>query len=223
MFEEKYFRNNPAYAKFATAASAQRDVARFYAGEFRHIGRFARTFVDKDIADVGCGYAGVLRYFRDRGNRCTGFDVSDYIVNTNREISRDMTFERGDITAGLPGRDGAFDVLICMEVLEHLERSDLALANIMRALRPGGHLVMSSPNRNNRFPIYRWEVDATHINVRPFATWHEDLIRAGFEVLFGETVITLPMIWRLGDAFSRTFGVARFGPTCLFVARKPFD
>ncbi len=141
MFEEKYFRSNPAYAKFKTAAAAQRSVERFYGGTFRLLARFLDAFVGKDVADVGCGYAGVLRHFRRKDNRCTGYDVSEYVVATNREVSNDINFVRCDIVATAPVL-AAYDLVICMEVLEHIAESDRALINIRELLRPGGTLLM---------------------------------------------------------------------------------
>jgi SAM-dependent methyltransferase len=51
---------------------------------------------------------------------------------------------RGDALT-LPFADGAFDVVICSEVFEHIERDDLAMAECARVLRPGGILALSVP------------------------------------------------------------------------------
>ncbi len=47
----------------------------------------------------------------------------------------------------LPFESGAFDVVICSEVLEHIPRHGVAIDEILRVLRPGGHLVVSVPRR----------------------------------------------------------------------------
>jgi SAM-dependent methyltransferase len=48
----------------------------------------------------------------------------------------------------LPPELGEFDVIVCFEVLEHLDDPDAALDGLTRALRPNGVLVVSSPNRD---------------------------------------------------------------------------
>jgi SAM-dependent methyltransferase len=47
----------------------------------------------------------------------------------------------------LPFDDGAFDLVVCFEVIEHLERQDEAIAELARVLAHGGVLAISSPNR----------------------------------------------------------------------------
>lgn len=49
-----------------------------------------------------------------------------------------------DITS-IPVPDNCFDLVFCTEVLEHLPRPDLALAEFSRILRPGGRLAITAP------------------------------------------------------------------------------
>ncbi|MCE5273076.1 class I SAM-dependent methyltransferase [bacterium] len=49
-----------------------------------------------------------------------------------------------DIT-DIPVRDGAFDIVLCLEVLEHLPRPEAALAELGRVLKSGGRLLLSAP------------------------------------------------------------------------------
>lgn len=71
------------------------------------------------------------------------------------------TLERGErIRAGLglrnlelretdlrePGEEGAYDVAICSDVLEHIEEDDMVVENLARALKPNGVLVVTSPS-----------------------------------------------------------------------------
>lgn len=54
-------------------------------------------------------------------------------------------FCQGDLEA-LPFKEAAFDAVTALEVLEHIPCPELALAEIQRLLRPGGILIMGSPN-----------------------------------------------------------------------------
>lgn len=51
-----------------------------------------------------------------------------------------------DVSAALPFEDGAFDLVISSEVLEHLERPEDAIAEVHRVLAPGGRLIFTSDN-----------------------------------------------------------------------------
>uniref|UniRef100_E6Q525 Methyltransferase type 11 domain-containing protein n=1 Tax=mine drainage metagenome TaxID=410659 RepID=E6Q525_9ZZZZ len=52
----------------------------------------------------------------------------------------------GDVSSRLPFDDACFDVAIFGEVIEHLVDPDAALQEISRVLRPGGYLVLTTPN-----------------------------------------------------------------------------
>jgi SAM-dependent methyltransferase len=51
-----------------------------------------------------------------------------------------------DVLAGMPFEDGAFDVVINTELLEHLENHPRALTELSRIVKPGGLLVLETPN-----------------------------------------------------------------------------
>jgi SAM-dependent methyltransferase len=49
----------------------------------------------------------------------------------------------------LPFTDGAFDAIVCSEVLEHIRAPQIALAEMHRVLKPGGKLLLSTPSKLN--------------------------------------------------------------------------
>lgn len=76
-------------------------------------------------------------------------DVEDAYLDAARSAApagASVTFVTDDITRSrLPA--GAFDVVLCTEVIEHVADSPAALAGIRRVLKPGGRLVLSTPQR----------------------------------------------------------------------------
>ena len=92
---------------------------------------------DARILDVGAGEGALVERYRERGYDVVGID-SAY---------ESQHVKRGDILA-LPFEDEGFDVLFCLDVLEHLELLEQASAldEIRRVLKPGGLLLMSVPN-----------------------------------------------------------------------------
>ena len=58
-----------------------------------------------------------------------------------------MPIDEGvDLTRGLPYPDKSFDLVVLTEVIEHLENHRAALGEVARVLRPGGHLILTTPN-----------------------------------------------------------------------------
>ncbi len=99
-----------------------------------------------DALDVGCGEGDVaVEIQRLSGARVAGVDISQRMVDTAR--GRGIEAHLVDLaTDSLPFADGSFDLVYMAEVIEHLVRPDKALEEIKRVLRPGGHLVLSTPN-----------------------------------------------------------------------------
>jgi SAM-dependent methyltransferase len=99
------------------------------------------------ILDVGCGdgTAAVLAAQRNPGHRMVGLDWSARSLNRARRLG--LTVVRGGVDApGLPFAAESADVVIMSELIEHLVDTDSALDEVFRVLRPGGSLLLSTPN-----------------------------------------------------------------------------
>jgi methionine biosynthesis protein MetW len=95
--------------------------------------------------DVGCGtgnsYAAELRR---RGVSYAGVDVSEHAVEAARAAGINAQVIAD--AAELPFADASFDLVVCVEVLEHLFAPHRAAQEMRRVLKPGGRLVASTPN-----------------------------------------------------------------------------
>ena len=98
------------------------------------------------ILDVGCGDGSVLAVMagQNPGHRFAGIDWSSGALRSARSLG--LTVLRGGVTPGLPVADGTADVVIMSELIEHLVDPDGAIAEARRVLRPGGSLLLSTPN-----------------------------------------------------------------------------
>lgn len=95
--------------------------------------------------DVGCGDGGRSGpWLRANAAAYVGVDVSDTAV----EAARNAGFEAHVVedAAMLPFEDGAFDVVVCIEVLEHLFEPHRAAGEALRVLAPRGVYLVSVPN-----------------------------------------------------------------------------
>lgn len=94
------------------------------------------------LLDLGCGLGGVLRDFQAAA-RCFGADRSPLALRMCRERSGAL-LARADLLAP-PFRAGSFDLVVALDVIEHLDDDAAALREMARALRPGGHLLLHVP------------------------------------------------------------------------------
>jgi SAM-dependent methyltransferase len=127
------------------------------------------------ILDAGCGTGYGAEILAKAGaEHVTGVELAGAVVEAARALaSATLRFEQGDI-ARLPHADGAFDLVTCFEVIEHVEDPQAVLAELARVLAPDGLLAISSPNAEH-YP----EGNPHHI--REFATSEfRSLLREAF-------------------------------------------
>ncbi|MBF0331520.1 MAG: class I SAM-dependent methyltransferase [Candidatus Omnitrophica bacterium] len=99
----------------------------------------------KKVLDVGCGEGTLLRMLRDAGNEVQGVDAAQ--TGKDLCVSKGLPCEVVDISRGaFPLADDAFDVVLCLETLEHLENPYHCISEIKRVLKKGGMFVASIPN-----------------------------------------------------------------------------
>ncbi|MGA4842217.1 class I SAM-dependent methyltransferase [Streptomyces sp. G45] len=99
------------------------------------------------VLDVGCGDGSAARVAAPllAGHRVIGVDWSQDALRRARGHLPHVV--RGELSdGGLPFADGSADAVLFSEVIEHLVDPDSALDELRRVLRPGGHLMLSTPN-----------------------------------------------------------------------------
>src|SRR5215218_3997559 len=124
--------------------------------EAEHRARYAwaaPAAAGKRVLDAGCGLGYGSAVLSDAGAASVvGVDVAEGVVEVARERVPDgVELHVGDVAA-LDFADGEFDVVVCFEVIEHVEAPDAVLAELHRVLAPGGVLLVSSPNRDVYVP-----------------------------------------------------------------------
>lgn len=97
------------------------------------------------ILDAGCGegFISDLIYRNVENVQITGLEYTEEALKIARQMNENITFVQGDIYQ-MPFEDNAFDIVLCTEVLEHLEKPDLALQELARVAQ---HVVfLTVPN-----------------------------------------------------------------------------
>jgi SAM-dependent methyltransferase len=92
--------------------------------------------------DLGAAAGGNTRVLRAAGWRCLALDYTQVGVELAR--GRGLTAVRGDATK-LPLRSGSLGLVVAFDVLEHIDDDAAAARELLRALAPGGHLLVAVP------------------------------------------------------------------------------
>lgn len=116
------------------------------AARLRLIERFV-SLPGRKVIDCGCGSGGYVLEFLRRGADAVGVEHSaDKVADYKRRAEDPTRVMRGNLEA-LEFPSNHFDLALLNEVLEHVPDDMAALREIFRVLRPGGGLVIFSPNR----------------------------------------------------------------------------
>lgn len=104
------------------------------------------------IADVGCGGGILCEALAAAGAEVTGIDMAEQSIEVAREHASaaglDIDYQLSDAHALADSHAGAFDIVTCLEVLEHVPDPAVTIAACRRLLKPGGDAFFSTINRN---------------------------------------------------------------------------
>jgi 2-polyprenyl-6-hydroxyphenyl methylase/3-demethylubiquinone-9 3-methyltransferase len=106
------------------------------------------------IVDVGCGGGLLSEAMAQRGAQVTGLDLSAELLEVARQHARetpvavDYRLEAAEAHAVV--RPGAYDIVTCMEMLEHVPDPAAIVAALSALAAPGGHVFVSTLNRTPR-------------------------------------------------------------------------
>ena len=110
----------------------------------------------RQLLDIGCGPGDLAAAAAVAGADAAGIDVAPSMVRRAALANPTIPFRLGSFEA-IPGRDAEFDALAGNFVINHVGRAELALAEAMRVLRPGGRLALSAwdaPRRNRVLGLF---------------------------------------------------------------------
>ncbi len=108
--------------------------------------------------DIGCGTGGVVRVARERGWDAVGQEISSWAAGEARKGG--IPVVEGDLRA-IRFPSGHFDAVSMFDVLEHLPSPREVLGEVERIIKPGGVLVIETPNIDGFFArhVYRQKSD----------------------------------------------------------------
>jgi len=165
------------------------------------------------LVDLGCGYGRLLFGLKSMGyTSCLGVDGSESQLRVGRQLGLEPLV-LSDLAAFLRQTpDETFDVVTAIDVLEHLQRSELieTLDQILRILRPNGRLVLHLPNAEGIFGNRIRYDDLTHEMAFTKTSLRQVLCACGFSTVkcyedepvpHGLISVVRYLLWQFGRSF----------------------
>jgi 2-polyprenyl-6-hydroxyphenyl methylase/3-demethylubiquinone-9 3-methyltransferase len=117
-----------------------------------YIDQHAHGLADKTVLDVGCGGGILAESMAVRGATVTGIDMGEANLQVARlhllESGQQVTYERIPVEELAREMPGHFDVVTCMEMLEHVPDPGSIVRACATLAKPGGTVFFSTINRN---------------------------------------------------------------------------
>ncbi|MFZ1129950.1 MAG: class I SAM-dependent methyltransferase [Terriglobales bacterium] len=181
------------YSRYVSAFKGPRDDAqdrRWYRwSEYKLVPLLGGLTREAAILDLGCGGGQMLQLLKDQGfSNASGVDVSAEQVR--EATDRGLKATVGDVFDCLLGSRSNFDAITALDIVEHFDKSEqLPLFEaIYAALRPGGRLIIETPNGEGLFASQVIYGDLTHLTIFSEASLSQLLRLLGFEKIeFYET------------------------------------
>jgi ubiquinone/menaquinone biosynthesis C-methylase UbiE len=121
--------------------------------KYQHLTRYrwvASLVKGMRVVDAACGSGyGSDLMIKGGAQSVDAFDIDHGAVERAREMypHANLSFNQGDVCA-LPLEDDSCDAFVSLETIEHIDRDEDLLKEVVRVLKPGGIFICSTPNRD---------------------------------------------------------------------------
>jgi 2-polyprenyl-6-hydroxyphenyl methylase/3-demethylubiquinone-9 3-methyltransferase len=112
----------------------------------------------RQVIDVGCGGGLLTEAMAQRGAQVTGIDMGKAPLGVARlhqhESGLDIDYQRATAEQVAASRPGSFDVVTCLEMLEHVPDPAAVIAACAQLIRDEGYIFLSTINRNPKAYLF---------------------------------------------------------------------
>lgn len=172
--------------------------------------------------DAGCSHGVYSIMLGEAGCDVLGIDINEVEIERakrwakEKRLDNKIRFRVEDIQR-IDAPDNAFDVVVCSEVLEHLDEPDRGAKELFRVLKPGAKAIISMPNMGCLFGLLQWVYRGSGLRsalgkppldifqVQHSRYWFGNIMallrRNGFAIDARYSTSHLPYIWELDSAF----------------------
>jgi 2-polyprenyl-6-hydroxyphenyl methylase/3-demethylubiquinone-9 3-methyltransferase len=123
-----------------------------------YIGQRAGGLMGKRVLDVGCGGGILSESMAQRGAQVMGIDMSKAAINVAKlhlyESALQVNYQLATVEQLAQEGVNQFDVVTCMEMLEHIPKPDSVVKACHQLVKEGGHVFFSTLNRNPKSYLF---------------------------------------------------------------------
>lgn len=202
-----------------------RTLGFFYREKMRAVYCIAPDLPFLNILEVGGGQGGLTALLYPNAH-ITNLDLDPKFAQAPCNQKPNVEFVIGDATR-LLFPDSSFDAVTMFDVLEHIPDDQAAIAEVLRVLKPGGFLLISTPNSSIwRFPYYRVLTPICPPEAEVMAEWGH--VRRGYTLEELQRLLPIPSreyttfinsitVLNHDIAFSRLPTIIRYVCSCLLL------
>lgn len=140
------------------------------------------------VLELGCGIGSIVNELTDKGCRAIGTDISNKAIEYGKRKYPNVDL-RVAAAEKLDFEDGAFDIVMSFDVIEHLKEVDEHIQEVSRVLTDGGYYVLQTPNKyfNSVFETIKlksFEWKSYHPSLHSAGQIRKRFKKHGYEVRF---------------------------------------
>ena len=128
--------------------------------EFKILEKYLQVKKDWKVLDAACGQGRFARYYAKKGCRVHALDINAEMLNIARERAQAegvvdrIEFYEGDLEQ-FSKKGESYDVVTCMDALDHMDDLHLAVKNLAAPLKPGGHFIITYTSIESFYGVLR--------------------------------------------------------------------
>ncbi len=132
----------------------------------------------RSIVDIGCGGGILAESMAEAGANVTGIDMAEGPLSVARlhqiESGIEVDYRQSTAEALAAAEAGTYDVVTCLEMLEHVPDPSAVIRSCAELLKPGGHVFFSTINRNPKSFVFAIVGAEYILNLLPKGTHEYD-------------------------------------------------
>ena len=150
------------------------------------------------VLDVGCAFGFLLKELSSVFNELHGFDISEFAIEKAKQVIPEARLRIHSLEDPLPYPDNKFDCITAVDVLEHTKDFEKSFGKIVKKLKKGGHLIVSTPLDDWPRRYFGFmDKDKTHISVLREQELNSIIKQNNLKVIDKRYYLPFPIIYRI--------------------------